>query len=150
MKTKFDDNVAQNIPVTKDVPEPSLPWKISESELARIEAKDQNVKAAVKEPPLQVRAVFVVLLVVTIFVVIMNGMVNVAVDNNTMQMDVTSKEVQVARIKKALEKADREKADWNENAARLEKKISDLNAQKELYSAVIETLTKKTDDTLAN
>ena len=150
MKTKFDDNVAQNIPITKNSSEPELPWKLSESEMNNIEANDENYKAAITAPPLQVRAIFVVLLVVAIFAVILNSILGVAIDNAEMQSDISNKEKQVSSIQIALEKTSLEKAALNDNAVKLEKRVSDLNAQKELYAAVIDTLTKKTDDVPSN
>ena len=136
MSSKFDDNVAQDIPKTRECAEPELPWKLSSEEITRIEATDEAYKTAVTAaPPLRVRAIFVVLLVVAIFVTILNSVVNMAIDNSDMQMGMAK-----------LEKADKEKAVLIENAAKLEKRVSDLSAQKELYTAVIETLTKKTDE----
>lgn len=150
MKTKFDDNVAQNIPVTKNSAEPELPWKLSESEITRIEATDEEYKSAITAPPLHVRAIFVVLLVLAIFVVVLNSIVNVVIDNTEMQLNMSEKEKQVASIQTALANAASEKAVLSDTTAKLEKRVNDLNAQKELYTAVIETLIKKTDDTQAN
>jgi len=150
MKTKFDDNVAQNIPVTKNSVEPELPWKLSESEITRIEATDEEHKDAITAPPLHVRAIFVVLLVLAIFIVILCSKVNVVSDNTEMRIDMSKKEKQVASIQTALANVASEKAALSDTAAKLEKRVNDLNAQKELYTAVIETLTKKTDDTQAN
>lgn len=150
MKTKFDDNVAQNIPITKNSAEPELPWKLSDSEINSIEASDENYKATITAPPLQVRAVFMVFLVVAIFAVILNSIVGVVMDNTEMQSDILNKEKQVSSIQAALEKTSLEKAALNDTAEKLEKRVNDLNTQKELYSAVIETLTKKTDDSPIN
>lgn len=150
MKTKFDDNVAQNIPVTKNSAEPELPWKLSESEITRIEATDEEHKSAITAPPLHVRAIFVVFLVLAIFVAILNSIVNFAIDNTEMRANMSKKEKEVASIQTALANAASEKAALNDTAAKLEKRVNDLNAQKELYTAVIETLTKKTDDVQTN
>lgn len=150
MKTKFDDNVAQNIPVTKNSAEPELPWKLSESEITRIEATDEEHKGAITAPPLHVRAIFVVLLMLAIFVVVLNSMVNVVIDNTEMQLNMSEKAKQVASIQAALANAASEKAVLSDTTVKLEKRVNDLNAQKELYAAVIETLIKKTDDTQAN
>jgi len=150
MKTKFDDNVAQTMPVIKNSAEPELPWKMSESEMTRIEAADEEFKGAVSAPPLQARAIFVVLLVLTIFVVILNSIAGMVVDNTEMRTSVSIKEKQVSSIQTVLEKTASEKAALSDNATKLEKRVNDLNAQKELYAAVIETLTKKTDDAQTN
>lgn len=151
MKTKFDDSVAQDIPITKNSAEPGLPWKLSEAEMTRIEGADEEYNAAITAAsPLHARAIFVVLLVVAIFTAILNSIINAVIDNSELQMNVSRKEGQVSSIKAALEKAASEKAALSDNTVKLEKRINDLNAQKELYTAVIETLTKKTDDTPTN
>ena len=150
MKTKFDDNVATDIPVTKSSAEPELPWKLSDSEMGRIESTDENLKANVNSPPLQARAIFVVLLVVAIFFMVLNSIANVIIDNNEMQIRMLKKDREVSSIKTTLEKTSTENAALSDEAVRLEKRVTDLSAQKELYTAVIETLTKKTDDTQAN
>ncbi len=146
MKTKFDENVAHDIPLTRNSSEPALPWKLSEGELTKLEAAEDDYKAAVSAPPLHVRAIFVALLVATIFVVILNNMVNMAIDNNEMQLDISKKEKQVYVTQAQLVAARNEKDALADNSVKMEKRITDLNAQKELYGAVIETLTKKTDD----
>lgn len=150
MKTKFDENVAHDIPTTKNSSEPALPWKLSEGELAKIETLDENLKEAVTAPPLHVRAIFVVLLVATIFVVILNNMVNMAINNNEMQIDISKRDKQVAMVQAELVTIKNEKEAIADNAEKMEKRMNDLNAQKELYGAVIETLTKKTDDSPVN
>lgn len=151
MKTKFDDNVAQDIPTTKDSAEPELPWKLSEAEITRIEATDEEYKSAITAaPPLHARGIFVALLVVVIFVAILNGIVNVVIDNSEMQIDMLRREKQASFVRAALEKAALEKTVLSDNAVKLERRINDLSSQKELYTAVIETLTKKTDDAQIN
>lgn len=150
MKTKFDENVAHDIPVTKNSSEPELPWKLSESELTKIDAAGEDYKVAVTAPPLHVRAIFVALLVAAIFVVILNNMVNMAIDNNDMQIDISKKDRQVSLAQTQLAAVKGEKDALADNSAKMEKRINDLNSQKELYSAVIETLTKKTDDSPTN
>lgn len=150
MKTKFDDNVAKDIPITKNSAEPELPWKMTESEIRGIEAAGEEYKAVITAPPLRVRAVFVVLLVLTIFVVIFNSIVGVTMDNAEVRQEISVKDRQVSAIQTALDKTVSEKTVLNDTAVKLEKRVSDLSAQRELYTAVIETLTKKTDDTSAN
>ena len=48
-----------------------------------------------------------------------------------------------------LDKADAEKTALEHNASQLEKRVNDLSAQKELFTAVLESLTKKGDEVLA-
>lgn len=147
MKTKFEENVASEIPKTRPEGEPGLPWKVTEEEMNKVGAADDDYKEVVTgAPPLHARAIFVILLVVSIFVVVLNTVITIAIDNSEMQLAALRKAQQVSTLKGQLQKSASEKAAVSDNASKLEKKVSDLNAQKELYTAVIETLTKKTDE----
>lgn len=147
MKTKFEETVASEIPKTRPEGEPELPWKVTDEEMSKVEAVDEEYKEVVTgAPPLHARAIFVILLFVSIFVVVMNTVIGIAIDNSEMQLAAFRKAQQVSTLKGQLQKSASEKTAVSDNASRLEKKVSDLNAQKELYTAVIETLTKKTDE----
>ena len=147
MKTKFEETVASEIPKTRPEGEPGLPWKVTDEEMDKVGAVDEEYKEVVTgAPPLHARAIFVILLVVSIFVVVMNTVIGIAIDNSEMQLAALRKAQQVSTLKGQLQKSASEKAVVSDNASKLEKKVSDLNAQKELYTAVIETLTKKTDE----
>lgn len=150
MKTKFDENVASKIPETRASQEPDLPWRISDEDIAKAESQGEEYRAAVTQaPPLQVRGTLLALMVVTIFFVIVNTVINIYLENTIMQGNVLKQTKKVSMLKTDLEKAAAEKVALNENASKLEKRINDLAAQKELFTAVIETLTKKQDDTVA-
>lgn len=147
MKTKFEDNVASHIPNVKDSQEPELPWKVTDEEMAKVESMDEEYRSAItSSPPLQVRPIFLILLVTVIFVVIVNTVINIAIENSEIQTDILRKERQVLTLRGELDKTATEKNVLKLDATKLEKRVSDLNAQKELYTAVIESLTKKTDE----
>lgn len=148
MKTKFDENVASKIPETRDSQEPELPWKITDEEMSKAESQTEEYRAAVTQaPPLQIRGTLLAIMVVTIFFVIANTVINIYLKNAIMQENVLKQTKKVSVLKTDLEKVAAEKVALSENTSRLEKRISDLSAQKELFTAVIETLTKKADDT---
>ena len=148
MKTKFDENVASKIPETRDSQEPELPWKITDEEMSKADSQTEEYRAAVtQEAPLQVRGALLILMVVTIFFVIANTVINIYLEKTTMQENVLKQTEKVSVLKTDLEKVASEKVALSENTSRLEKRVSDLSAQKELFTAVIETLTKKADDT---
>ncbi|MCM8760671.1 MAG: hypothetical protein NC938_07225 [Candidatus Omnitrophica bacterium] len=147
MKTRFDENVAAEIPKTRSPQEPELPWKVTEEEISKVEGVDEDYKVAISgTPPLHARAIFIVLLVVSIFIAVLNSVISTAIENSEIQLEAIKKERQVSSLKDKLQRIQTEKAILSDNAAKLEKKVNDLNAQKELYASVIETLTKKTDD----
>ena len=150
MKSKFEDNVASEIPKTRSSTEPDLPWKVSSDEIEALAPKDDEYRAAMTgTPPLKVRAIFLILLVVTIFIATWTILTDIAIENGKMQGDIMMKEKAASALKSDLEKSANEKAVLSENAAKLEKRVSDLSEQKEVYTAVIETLTKKTDETMS-
>ena len=146
MKKKFEDNVATEIPKTK-LHEPELPWKLTEDELGQIGSKDEDFKAVVSgTPPLKTRAPFLVLLVITIFGITTYLIVNAVTENKKMQNSIVKKEGELSLAQMSLVKAVAEKEAVNKNSAQLEKKVSDLMTQKELFTSVIESLTKKGED----
>jgi hypothetical protein len=146
MKKKFEMNVAAEMPKTK-LHEPELPWKLSDEDLAQLGSEAEVPgDVAVATPPFKARAVFPILLVVTVFVVAINIMLNIYIDSENAKAAAFRKDREAASLKANLEKAVSEKKSLNENSARLEKRIEDLKDQKELFTAALESLTKKSDE----
>lgn len=147
MKTKFDENVAAEIPKTRSGQEPELPWKVTDEEIGKAEAADEEYKEAVDgTPPLHARAIFIILLVISIFIAIVNAVLNIAIENSEIQLEAIRKERRVESLQQELARTESAKTTLSENAAQLERKVSELSEQKELYTSVIETLTKRPDD----
>lgn len=152
-RRKFETNVATELPKTR-TGEPTLPWKLNDEDLDRLGAQDGSEKAAdIASPPLKTRAIFPILLVLTIFVLLSQIVLNAYIENNGMQQSAAKKARELAALKADLAQAADEKnrlsenaARLGENAARLEKKIEDLKEQKELFTAALESLTKKNDE----
>ena len=146
MKEKFEANVATEIPKTK-LHEPGLPWKLTEDEVGQIGSRDDDFRAAVSgAAPLKARAPFLVLLVVTIFGITTYLVANSVIENQTMRDNITKKEGELFLAQSNLSKTAAEKDAVTKNSAQLEKKVSDLMAQKRLFTSVIESLTKKGED----
>lgn len=146
MKRKFETNVATELPKTR-ASEPGLPWKLSDEDLDKLNPHEDAVKAAeVASPPLRTRAVFPILLVVTIFILLFQAALNAYIENEDMQQSVAVKQVEVAALQAKVEKISGEKEKISENSARLEKRIEDLSEQKELFTAALESLTKRSDE----
>lgn len=145
MRKKFETNVASEMPKTK-INEPELPWKLRQRDLERIgpsPADDEYRKAA---SPLRTRAFFLIILVLAIFAVVIYLIFNIMTENENIRAATLKSEKEASAVRAQLEKAVGEKKALAENAAQLEKKINDLSAQKELFTSVIETLTKKSDE----
>ena len=146
MKKKFEANVAVEIPKTK-LHEPSLPWKLSEDEVGRAGSKDDDFKAAISgTPPLKTRAPFLILLVVTIFGITTYLISSAIIENEKIRGNIAKKESELSLTQMNLVRAVAEKEAVNKNWAQLEKKVSDLTAQKQLFASVIESLTKKGEE----
>ncbi len=146
MKKKFEDNVASQMPKTK-TEEPSLPWKVDESDLAKVDAESQDYKDLVHgAPPLKTRPIFLIILVIAIFAAALFMVASIATENDRIKIGISEKEKEAAILQVDLDKAAVEKAALEHNASQLEKRVGDLSAQKELFTAVLESLTKKADD----
>ena len=146
MKKKFESNVATEIPKTK-LHEPELPWKLTEEEVGQIGSKDDDFRAAIAgSSPLKTRAPFLILLVMTIFGITTYLISSAVVENEKMRTSVAKKNSELSLVQMNLMKAVAEKEAVNKNSAQLEKKVSDLTAQKQLFASVIESLTKKGED----
>jgi len=146
MKKKFEDNVATEIPKTK-LHEPSLPWKLSEDEVGQIGSKDGDYKAVISgTPPLRTRGIFLILLVLTIFGITTYMISSAVIENERMRSNMIKKDGELSLVHVNLEKAAADRDAANKNMAQLEKKLNDLTAQKQLFTSVIEILTKKGEE----
>ena len=146
MKQKFEANVASDIPKTK-LREPELPWKLSEDEVGQIGARDDNRKSTITgTPPLKTSAPFLILLVVVIFGITTYLVASAIVENEKMRNNIAKKESELSLAQMNLVRAVAEKDNVNKNSSQLEKKISDLTAQKQLFASIIESLTKKGEE----
>ena len=145
MKKKFEDNVASQIPRTKS-DEPTLPWKIDEADLAKADSESRDYKDLAQGlPPLKTRPIFLIALVIAIFAAALFMVASIAIENNRIRIGISEKEKEAAVLQVNLDKAAAEKAALEHNASQLEKRVNDLSAQKELFTAVLESLTKKED-----
>ena len=146
MKEKFETNVATEIPKTK-LHEPSLPWKLTEDEVGQIGPKDDDFGAVISgTPPLKTRAPFLIMLVLALFGITVYMVWNAISENEKMRNNMARKEGELSLAQLSLMKAVAEKEAVAKNSAQLEKKVSDLTTQKQLFASVIESLTKKGED----
>jgi hypothetical protein len=146
MKKKFEANVAAEVPKTK-LHEPQLPWKFTEDEAAPAASGDGDLKSAMSPTPtLATRASFLILLVITIFGVTAYLISSAVMENGKIRSSMARKDGELSLAQLNLMKAVAQKEIINKNSAQLEKKVSDLTAQKELFASVIESLTKKGED----
>lgn len=147
MKTKFESNVASELPKTKASQEPGLPWKVDSSELEKIASAQNTYKAMLTgEPPMKTRAIFLIMLVITVFGATLYYISAVALENENTRESIQKKEAAIVAMKADVEKIKSEKNALNENINQLDRKVRDLSAQKELFTTVIESLTKKADE----
>jgi len=146
MKTKFETNVAIEMPKTKSG-EPELPWKIKSEDIEGISRRDEYIASLSKgTPPFKTRAIFLILLILTIFTAVFYLITNIVIENENIRTNIFKKELETSSLRTKLENMAEEKKDLSQTSVQLEKKVSDLNAQKELFTSVIEALTKKADE----
>jgi hypothetical protein len=156
VKKKFEDNVAGEIPNTGSE-EPALPWKIDEEALAKIDSDSPGYSEIERgEPPLKTRPVVLVTLLIAVFATVLVMIAGTATENDRVKISISEKEKEAAALQVDLEKAAatlqstaekaaEEKAALEKSASKLEQRVNDLSAQKELFTAVLESLVKKED-----
>lgn len=146
MKTKFETNVAFEIPKTK-LREPKLPWNVTDEDIKQVKpSREDSESAADGAVPFKTRAIFPIMLLLTIFAILAYLVFDAAVKSNKMQSLIASKEKEASLLRQDFDKIADEKAALGEGRAQLEKRVNELSAQKELFTAVIESLTKKGDE----
>jgi len=145
MKKKFEDNVAGSTPRSKN-DEPSLPWKVGEEDLVGMETREgEYEELSNSAAPLATRPVFLVTLVIAIFMAALYMVAVMAVENEGIKLGISAKEKEAAGLQVDLDKIKTEKVALEKSSEQLEKRVGDLSAQKELFTAVLESLTKKND-----
>ena len=83
---------------------------------------------------------FLVVLVIAIFASAVFMVISIATENDKIKIGISEKEKEAALLQVNLDKAAAEKAALEHNASQLEKRVNDLSAQKELFTAVLESL----------
>lgn len=148
VKTKFESNVASELPKTRVSQEPGLPWKVDPSEIASLKSREDELKSTVTgAAPLSARAPFIAAILVAVFFTTLY-FVSAAVTQSRQAINAASqKEAAVFGLRSDLEKIAGEKKALSATAIQLEKQVRDLSAQKELYATVIESLSRKSDET---
>lgn len=142
MKKKFEDNVAGRTPDAGSK-EPALPWKIDESELAGVESSNEDYGAIERgEPPFKTRPVLLAVLLIAVFAFAILTLTDVTFENDRIKAGISEKEKEASALQSELEKASSAAEELRRSASELEKKLGDLSAQKELFTAVLESVAK--------
>ena len=140
MKNKFEDNVASKTPKTRVSREPALPWKVDETEMAQVASTEEDYKSTVKGlPPFRTRAIFLVLLLVSVFGAILYYSSIMALDNEEARSRIQRKDKAISSMRAELNKIAMENTSLNESVTRFKARV-------DLYTSVIESLTKKMDE----
>jgi hypothetical protein len=135
------------LPKTRIAREPGLPWKVDPSELSDIKSVEDGVKSATTgAPPLKARAIFLAALLIAVFFTTLYFVSAAVTESRKAQAAAMQKDAAVFGLRADLEKIADEKKALSENAVRLEKQVRDLSAQKELFTTVIESLSRKSDE----
>lgn len=152
MKTKFESNVATQIPKTKMSQEPQLPWDVVRYDTEQdVPPSEDNAKLLTAGRGLfGVRPVFLVLMLMCLFAVTAYVFGRAAEDNQRVRAQVQKKEELAASLQKNistlkvnLDQSAIEKDVLEERASRLEEDVSNLETQNKTFITVIENLSKK-------
>lgn len=141
MVTKFESNVATQIPKTKVTQEPRLPWEVSRDNLVDAPGVLRAEKAL-----LGTRAVFLIALLVIFFVSTLSICLFIVNDNKKAQMAAWEKEETATLLQSDLKQAQSEKRALEETATQLKKQVDTLNTQQETFMTVIENLSRTNTD----
>ena len=71
---------------------------------------------------------------------------NAVMENESIRANMSRNELAITSLRTDMARIASEKNMLSEKSSQLEKKINDLTAQKELFTSVIETMTKKGDE----
>jgi len=148
MKTKFEANVATQIPKTKVPYEPRLPWEVSSYGLeAPLSLEDTTKVMTTRGAPFGTRPVFLIILLISVFAATSYVFVRLALENRETRLNirkneqmVSSLQTNVSALQSNLEKTAYEKDTQKNKANRLEKEIGDLKAQNEGFRSVLENI----------
>lgn len=72
MEKRFDSNVATQIPKTKVVHEPHLPWNITRSDLIGSQFEDSDQITSIGKTPLGIKPLYVIVIITTIFLCVLS------------------------------------------------------------------------------
>ncbi len=147
MKSKFEANVASELPKTRMSQEPGLPWKVDSADLAEVKSIEDEFKSATTGiPPLKARAPFLAALLIAVFITTVYYISASVLESEKARQAAQQKEAAVSSIRTDLERISGEKKMLSDAKQQLEKQVRDLSSQKELFTTVIESLSKKSDE----
>lgn len=147
MKSKFEANVASELPKTRAFQEPGLPWKVDQDDLAEVKSIEDDFKSATTGiPPLKARAPFLAALLVAVFITTVYYISASVMESENARRAAQQKEAAVSSMRTDLERISSEKKTLDDSKQQLEKQVRDLSSQKELFTTVIESLSKKSDE----
>lgn len=147
MKTKFEANVATELPKTRAYQEPGLPWKVDSTDLAQVKSMEDEFKSATTGmPPLKARAPFLAALLIAVFITTVYYVSISVIESERARASALKTEAAVSVMRTDIAKINSEKEVLGDAKLQLEKQVRDLTAQKELFTTVIESLSKKSDE----
>lgn len=146
MKTKFETNVATQIPKTRMTQEPNLPWEVRADSRDIVSALEEKLKfETAGQFLLGARPVFLVILLVSIFISTVYAVYNIANEGEKIHISMREKEKALSLLQANLKETVNREEFLKERSLQLERAVADLRADKELFTTVIQDLTKKSE-----
>ncbi len=148
MKTKFESNVAAQIPKTRSSHEPQLPWEISKYDIDQNGfLEDAAQSLADEKVPFGIRPVFLAVLLIFMFAGTVHLLVRATEENKKVYMNMLKKKKMTALLQSSLEKEVEENDVLRERTTRLEKNLATLNIWNKTFITVIENMSRRVDGT---
>jgi len=154
MKTKFEANVATEIPKTRTGNEPRLPWDIRGGDIERAALSGGSFSSLQSaKGPLGIRPVYLIALLMAVFIAIGYTFFTLEEKNKTTLLEIEKKDqtqnVLLGSLKKAVnekELLNKKTTDLERRAAALEKNLTELTEQNKVFVSVIENLSKADEE----
>lgn len=146
MKTKFETNVASKTPKEKQE-EPGLPWQVGAEDIEKAAGPEgAGSLAALGVSPFKTRAEVLVIVLGVIFIVTISFVSFMKKETLRTKNEVAMKEEAVSALESRVNKLNDENSAMNSSLTDLEKRLSELTVQKELFTDVLDGLVQNPDE----
>ena len=129
MGKKFSSNVATQIPKTKVMHEPHLPWNVTQNDLAGSQFEDSVHAAPIGKAPLGIKPLYLILIIVLIFLCALSVFFITVQSNEEIKVQIQRAEEERALLVDDLRNAANEASALKGKVEVLERNIIVLDAQ---------------------
>jgi len=157
MNTKFETNVATQIPKTKSSHEPRLPWEVTQKDLDSIQVDDLARKAAViGKAPFGIKPIYVILLILATVAFILSASFSVVQSNKKARLNLQDTKQQnimligkLQRTEKDLKSTLADKTHLEKQNSLLENNVANLETQSTTLNDQIKNLMDQNKESMS-